>query len=71
MEEASVAGAEVRSIRFIACSNSSAVLLCTTSRSCERGLIHVVLASGERMTIGEGTSADLQRTVMSLLRPSC
>jgi hypothetical protein len=37
----------------------------------ERGVIHVVLASGERMTIGEGTSIDLLRTVMSVLRTSC
>lgn len=35
------------------------------------GAIEVTLATGERLTIREGTSAELVRTVVSTLRPSC
>jgi hypothetical protein len=42
----------------------ASVQLVTEPQASERGVVHVVLPSGERMTIGEGTSVDLLRSVV-------
>ena len=47
------------------------VRLVTDPTPSDRGVIQVVLATGERLTIGDGTSVDLLRAVVSVLRPSC